>query len=135
MTMTGGCVCGALRYRAEGEPLLQGICHCRNCQRMGGGGHAGFICFAKDAVTVEGPSRTHGMIGGSGMTATRHACPVCMSLVFGTAEVMPGRVKLYAGSLDDTARFAPQIAIFTRSRPPWDTSSIGLKCFETLPTG
>jgi hypothetical protein len=27
--LTGGCVCGALRYRAEGVPLLQGLCHCR----------------------------------------------------------------------------------------------------------
>jgi hypothetical protein len=133
MAMTGGCVCGALRYRAEGEPLVQGLCHCRNCQRLGGGGHTGFICFPESAVTVEGASRPHGMTGSSGKTATRHACPICMSLVFGTAEVMPGQVNLYAGSLDDTSLFKPRIAIFTRSRPAWDTSSAGLRCFETMP--
>jgi len=133
MILTGGCVCGALRYRAEGDPVLQGFCHCRNCQRLSGAGHIGFICFPESAVTLEGATRAHSLTGGSGRTATRYACPTCQSGVFGRAEVMPGQINLYAGSLDDTSQFRPQIAIFTRSRPAWDTSSKGLKCFETVP--
>ena len=135
MTMTGGCACGALRYRAEGKPLLQGLCHCRNCQRMTGGGHVGFITFPESAVAMEGATRRFDLTGSSGRTATRYACAVCQSGVFGRAEIMPGQINLYAGSLDDTAQFRPQIAIFVRSRPAWDTSSVGLKCFETLPAG
>jgi len=103
MTMTGGCQCGALRYRAEGEPLIQGFCHCRNCQRISGGGHVGFICFPEGAVTIEGATRSYGLTGGSGRTATRYSCPTCHSGVFGRADVMPGQINLYAGSLDDTA--------------------------------
>ncbi|WP_428668660.1 GFA family protein [Reyranella sp.] len=133
--ITGGCLCGALRYRAEGEPLLQGLCHCRNCQRMSGAGHAGFICFAEDAVTVEGETRSYASTGGSGTIATRYSCPTCHSVVFGRAEAMPGRINLYAGSLDDTSQFKPQVAIFTRSRPPWDDSSRGLMCYEKVPGG
>jgi len=53
--------------------------------------------------------------------------------VFGRAEVMAGQINLYAGSLDDTAQFRPQIAIFARSRPVWDTSSQELTCYETVP--
>ena len=134
MTMTGGCACGALRYRAEGEPLLQGLCHCRNCQRFTGSGHVGFIAFADDAVALEGETRRYGLAGDSGRTAMRYACAVCGSGVFGRSELMPGMVNLYAGSLDDTAQFKPRIAIFVRSRPAWDTSSNGLECFETVPT-
>jgi hypothetical protein len=134
MTMTGGCQCGVLRYRAEGEPLIQGLCHCRTCQRISGAGHVGFICFSEGAVTLEGPTQSYGLTGGSGRTATRYSCPACRSGVFGRAEVMPGQINLYAGSLDDTAQFSPQIAIFTRSRPIWDTSSNGLSCFETVPS-
>ena len=102
MTMTGGCQCGALRYRAEGEPLIQGFCHCRNCQRISGAGHIGFICFPEGAVVVEGATRSYSLTGGSGRTATRYFCPTCHSDVFGRAEVMAGRINLYAGSLDDT---------------------------------
>ena len=47
---------------------------------------------------------------------------------------MPGKTNIYAGSLDDNAQFKPSFAIFVRSRPPWDTSSAGLQCYETLPS-
>ena len=47
---------------------------------------------------------------------------------------MPGLVNIYAGSLDDTAQFKPQMAIFTRSRPAWDDSSRNLTCYETVPS-
>jgi hypothetical protein len=132
--ITGGCLCGALRYRAAGEARMQGLCHCRNCQRLGGGGHAGWLCFDEGAVTVEGATRHYATTGGSGRTATRFSCPTCHSIVYGTAEVMPGLINLYAGSLDDTSQFKPTMAIFTRSRPAWDDSSRGLKCYETVPS-
>src|ERR1700704_2461061 len=134
MTMSGGCQCGAVRYRAEGEPLIQGLCHCRNCQRISGAGHIGFICFPEGAVTVAGATRSYSLTGGSGRTATRYFCPTCHSGVFGRSEIMPGEINLYAGSLDDLSWFKPTVAIFTRSRPAWDTSSKGLTCFETVPS-
>ena len=133
MTMTGGCQCGALRYRAEGEPLIQGLCHCRNCQRISGAGHVGFICFSEGDVTLEGPTRSYSLTGGSGRTATRYSCPACRSGVFGRAEVMPGQINLYAGSLDDTALFEPKIAIFARRRPPWAAIPPGLRVFDEMP--
>jgi len=130
---TGGCACGALRYRAQGEPLIQGFCHCRSCQRTSGGGHVGFLCFPESAVTVDGETKSYTRAGGSGRPASRVACPVCLSVVFGTAEVMPGQINFYAGSLDEPVRFKPQIAIFVRERPPWDDVSRGLQCFATVP--
>lgn len=131
--MTGGCLCGALRWRADGEPELQGLCHCRNCQRLSGGGHVGFICFPDAAAIVQGETRSYGVTGGSGRLATRFSCPVCNAIVFGRSEMMPGKINFYAGSLDDASLFKPTLAIFVRTRPPWDDSSRGLTCYETLP--
>ncbi|MFI4999871.1 MAG: GFA family protein [Reyranellales bacterium] len=126
-------MCGALRYEAHGKPLMQGFCHCRNCQRISGSGHVGFICLSESAVTVRGETQSYGAVGGSGATATRYSCPTCHSTVFGRAEVMPGMINLYAGSLDDPSLFKPQVAIFVRSRPAWDDVSRGLPCYETAP--
>jgi hypothetical protein len=133
MVMTAACACGALRFRADGEPLVEGLCHCRDCQRLSGAGHVGFIAFPEGATSVEGETRAYSRTGSSGKTATRYACTRCGGMLLGRAEIMPGVINLYAGALDDTAQFKPRIAIFTRSRPPWDTSSVGLQCFETLP--
>ena len=38
MKVTGGCYCGALRYEAEGDPIMKGECHCRECQYLTGSG-------------------------------------------------------------------------------------------------
>ena len=38
MSIEGGCQCGAIRYRIEGEFMGSGACHCRSCQYSTGGG-------------------------------------------------------------------------------------------------
>jgi len=35
--VTGGCLCGAVRYESKEPPTGGGYCHCRICQRSGGG--------------------------------------------------------------------------------------------------
>lgn len=133
--LTGGCLCGAVRYWTAAAPELQGLCHCRSCQRLSGGGHVGFLCFPREAVTVEGGVKVYASTGGSGLPAERHFCSICCGALFGFSEVIPGKINIYAGSLDDPSRFAPQLAIFTASRAPWDRGSIGLPSFATLPPG
>ena len=112
---------------------MQGFCHCRSCQRTSGAGHVGWLCFPEGAVTMTGERRAYTRTGGSGKPASRYACPVCFSMVYGTAEVMAGMINLYAGSLDEPERFKPKIAIFVSEKPPWDDVSRGLTCYETVP--
>ena len=50
---TGGCLCGAVRYRYQGEPLSVGLCQCERCQRQSGSAFLIGVIFPKAAVTID----------------------------------------------------------------------------------
>jgi hypothetical protein len=131
--ITGGCLCGAVRYQAEGEPLFALHCHCRDCQRASGTGHVPIMGMPQPLFRVTGETRSYAVTGSSGHKAIRNFCPRCGSLLFGTPEVAPHVVTLYAGSLDDPTVFKPQFAQFARSRPAWDRMAAPLREFDTVP--
>ncbi len=65
---TGHCLCGAVQYRYEGEPLTIGVCQCDRCQRQSGSAFLIGVIFPRDAVTIVGKlttyeSRLDGKIG------------------------------------------------------------------------
>ena len=53
-TITGGCLCGKIRYSADAEPAFVGLCHCHDCQKFTGSAFAAVIGLPKSAVTVTG---------------------------------------------------------------------------------
>jgi hypothetical protein len=116
---TGGCLCGALRYEAEGEPKLAGHCYCADCRKASGSGFVPFMGFPSDAVRFSGQSLKFTSKAENGNDAVRNSCPVCGSLVFG-GEVGKAKIfTIYAGSLDDPSLFHPTVAVFIRDHPSW----------------
>jgi hypothetical protein len=130
---TGGCLCSALRYEAEGEPLFAGLCYCADCQKASGSAFIPFMGFASSAVRVSGPARQFTTKVARGGAAVRNFCPVCGSLVFGGEVGKDGSFTIYAGTLDDPSSFHPTIAIFARSRPAWAVTPPDLTIFDAMP--
>jgi hypothetical protein len=130
----GGCLCGALRYEADGEPLYAGHCYCVDCQKASGSGFIPFMGFARSAVRLTGESRQFRSKAERGVDAARNFCPTCGSLVFGGEVGQSDTLNIYAGSLDDPSMFQPKTAIFTRSRRHWALIPPGLNIFDALPT-
>ena len=133
MRYTGGCLCGALRYEAEGEPSGCGYCFCADCRKASGSGFIPFMGFASSAVRFSGPTRQVTSKAARGGEAVRNFCPTCGGLVFGGLAGRDGSYTIYAGSLDDPCAFRPRIAIFNRDRPAWVPLPPGLKVYDTLP--
>jgi hypothetical protein len=131
---TGGCLCGALRYEAVGEPLASGHCYCVDCRRASGSGFIPFMGFKADAVRFTGKAREFRSKAANGGDAVRNRCVQCMSLVFGGELGKSDSYTLYAGSLDDPSSFHPTIAIFAAGRPAWAIIPPGFTVFDRMPS-
>ena len=46
-TITGGCLCGEIRYKCQGEPVHSFICHCTDCQQFSGSAFAAALIFSE----------------------------------------------------------------------------------------
>ena len=129
---SGGCLCGALRYEAQGKAGVAGYCYCADCRKASGSGFIPFINFPAKAIRFSGQPRQFVFKALRG-EAVRNFCPVCGGLVFGGVIGESDSFTIYAGSLDDPSLFEPSIAIFNKSRPEWVPLPPGLKVFETMP--
>jgi hypothetical protein len=128
---TGGCLCGQVRYSLSGEPLRSHLCHCRDCQHYTGTAFAAGMIFPTSSVAIQGDLKIFEGTGRSGKTVRRHFCPVCGSGVMVSGDVMPDRVVVQAGTLDDPAQFVPAAEIFTDSALPWVHSAGGFPSART----
>lgn len=131
-TRTGGCLCGAVRYTIAVDPLMQAVCHCKNCQKQAGSAYSIIAGVPADALTITGTPATYMDKGDSGSAVTRQFCGTCGSPLFSLVESAPGLVFVKAGTLDDTSDFNPQVQVWTKSRQPWvDLGAV--PGFETTP--
>lgn len=105
--VTGGCLCGLVRYVASGQPYRVGLCHCLDCRKHHGALFHASAIFPESAVTVEGETRDY---------ADRYFCPRCGSSVFGRVA---DEVEINLGSLDAPDQFQPTYELWTVRREAW----------------
>ncbi|HXQ45206.1 MAG TPA: GFA family protein [Caulobacteraceae bacterium] len=129
----GGCLCGALRFEVDGEPLFQGYCFCADCKKASGSGFVPFMGFAASSVRISGPARQFRCASFRGGESVRNFCPACGGLVFGGIVGEDEQHTIYAGALDDPSGFEPSVAIFGRDKPDWMVLPEGITVFETMP--
>jgi hypothetical protein len=133
MKLEGGCYCGALRYVAEGEPMMKAQCHCRECQYIAGGAPNMFMLMppAGFAYTKGAPKQFSRRDLENAVT--REFCAECGTHIL-TRRPGLNAVVLKIGTLDDPALFGgPQMAIYTVDKQPFHQIAEGLPTFERLP--
>jgi hypothetical protein len=132
-TLTGGCLCGAIRFETSAEPVFSGNCHCRDCQRSSGGAFVPAIFVPADAVVIQGAAKFFESKADSGNAIHRGFCPDCGSQLFTKLEMMPSMLGLRAGTLDDPQQFDPRMDIYTASAAHWDHMDPALPKFTAAP--
>ena len=133
MKLEGGCYCGQLRYKAEGDPMLKAQCHCRECQYFSGGSPNMFVLMPPDgfSYTKGTPKKfTRSDLEGA---VTREFCAECGTHIVTRPPSVPG-VVLKIGTLDDPTQFGEaKIAIYTVDKQLFHHIPEGMPAFERLP--
>lgn len=114
---SGGCLCGALRIVARGQPWRVGLCHCLDCRKHHGALFHASAIFPEAAVTITG--KMQGYRG-------RFFCPVCGSSVFGRSG---DEVEVNLGSLDAPGRLIPTYELWTIRREDWLPAFAGTRAY------
>jgi hypothetical protein len=110
---TGGCQCGAVRFRINGKLGRPSICHCRMCQKQFGGFFSALVTAPDEGLewTRGEPSYFQ-----SSINIERGFCRDC-----GTPMIYrhPGGLELAIGTFDDRSDLAPQVQVNYGARNPW----------------
>lgn len=114
--LEGGCICGAIRYRATEPPVRGVICHCSICRRHSGAPILAFVHFSRASFTwlAAEPARYR-----SSEYAERGFCPRCGSTVSMHEDVLKERVQICVGSLDEPDRVRIDDHVWTQERISW----------------
>jgi hypothetical protein len=123
--LTGGCLCGAVRYRATGIAGA-GYCHCRMCQKASGAPVVAWTSVPVDGFTILEGEPTEFR---SSAKAFRHFCSKCGTpLTFRFAE-NPREIDINLATLDHPEEVAPRYHIYTSTTLPWLRIEDGLPRF------
>lgn len=112
----GGCLCGAVRYRAEGVPTNVNYCHCRMCRRGSG---APVVAWATFPLTHFAWTKGAPTIRRSSDIAVRGFCSTCGTALLWQGDATPDSLDITLGSLDRPEAIAPQEHLWTESAVPW----------------
>jgi hypothetical protein len=122
MTREGGCLCGAVRFKAKGEPINVRICHCRTCQKAMGAPFFARALFPQTALAVEGETARFA----SSDRLDRVFCPRCGARLFSwRRDGSAAGVALAA--FDDRHAFAPTEHIWVSEKMKWLRLDDGLR--------
>jgi hypothetical protein len=112
--LSGGCLCGAVRYRIAAEPLSVSICHCATCRRSAGAQSVAWAVVPAAAFTLAG--RTARFESSPGVE--RSHCPTCGTSLTWRGEAATVDVTL--ASLDDPGALVPSAEIWLSHRLVWE---------------
>lgn len=115
LSYPGGCLCGAVRFEATGQPTSVSTCHCHTCQRAAGADSVAWAGFPIAAVSWSGSTPTQFE---STPGVERTFCPSCGSSL--TYQNKADSIDLALACLDDPEALSPAKEIWLDHRRSWN---------------
>jgi hypothetical protein len=115
ITLEGGCLCGAVRYRLAEAPSEANICHCATCRRAAGAPSVAWATLpAAGFAWIAGRPVEHASSTG----VTRTHCAACGTSL--TYQARPDSIDVTIASLDDPEAVPPTTEIWLSHRLSWE---------------
>ena len=130
---TGRCLCGNISYTISAPPRVMSQCHCEDCRKATGTGHASNAFFKQKDVHISGEPSSYESVADSGFTVTRYFCPDCGSLLFGKLDSLKNVLAVAVGSLDDSSWFKPTAIVYNKHKPHWDFMDASIPVYKEMP--
>ena len=116
----GGCQCGAVRYRFEGEPISLAVCHCTECQRQSGSAFGMSLTVRKeDFHLLQGTLKTFDRKADTGRIVTCAFCPECGTRIYHAPHYRTDAINIKPGTFDDTSFLQPKYEVWTKRKHAW----------------
>jgi hypothetical protein len=115
LPVTGGCLCGRVRYELRAEPTHLVDCHCLDCRRASGAPFVTWGTVQKNELRmVSGEVRQFSFAG-----RVRSFAGCCgTTLFFADNETAPA-IDITIASLDEPESYLPSRAIWVEDKLPW----------------
>jgi hypothetical protein len=124
-TREGGCLCGAVRFKTDGEPVNVRICHCRTCQKAMGSPFYPRALFEPRALTIEGETAFYP----SSVSLERVFCKACGTRLF-SRRTNGTAVGVALATFDDRNAFQPSEHIWVSEKIDWVRIDDGLPQYQ-----
>jgi hypothetical protein len=117
--LTGGCLCGGVRYELSEPPVSAGYCHCTRCQRRTG------TAAAVSAAVVPGSLR---ITSGEALLASfdppdgwsKVFCSACGGALWAQSPGDPDTFSIRMGTFDEDPGIRPSYRQFVAYAAPWE---------------
>lgn len=119
-SITGGCLCGSIRYEIKQDVKNIITCHCTHCQKASGSGMSHNTVVPKSIFHLSsGQPKVFADTADSGNKLFRAFCPDCGSPIYSQRELVPDILIVKVGTLDNSNAMKVVMNIWTRSARPW----------------
>jgi len=127
---TGGCQCGAIRYRLEGDILRLNVCHCLDCQKQSGSAFGMSLIVKEDVFQLtSGTLKKFETVAASGRHKTCAFCPECGVRIYNMTSAL---MAVKPGTLDDTSWLTPDAHYWTKRKQEWTRLPDNVPCYEEV---
>ena len=93
--LTGGCMCGAVRYEISERPMFGALCHCDRCRPQSGSAFSTVVFIKRSTLRLEGETTVFEDVGASGKRVGRRCCARCGSPLTTEPDVVPDLMELF----------------------------------------